>query len=86
MILIPFYEYQCPKCGVFTEQQSIKDDSFKKCPKCKSSIKRLISSTFFLLRGEGWTSTDIRAANVKRIEKRLEVEEAEDARQGKITL
>ncbi len=86
MIIIPIYEYQCVKCGVFTEQQPITSTSLKKCPKCKSSIKRLISSTFFLLKGGGWTSTDIKAANVKRIEKRLEAEEISDMKKGIVTL
>ncbi len=53
------YEYECKKCKYMWEQeQSIKDEPIKKCPKCKSqSAQRLISQgTGFILTGGGWAS------------------------------
>lgn len=50
------YEYLCTSCGHEWEQeQSIKEDALKECPKCKqSSAKRLISKSSFVLNGDGW--------------------------------
>jgi putative FmdB family regulatory protein len=54
------YDYVCKNCGHSWEQeQSIKDDPIKECPKCKTNnAKRLISSkTSFVLKGGGWGSS-----------------------------
>lgn len=49
------YEYECPKCGEFEVEQKISDKKLKKCPTCKSKVKRLISKGgSFILRGTGW--------------------------------
>jgi len=55
---MPTYEYQCTACGhEWEENQNIKSDPTKKCPKCgKKKAKRLISSTNFQLKGGGWAS------------------------------
>jgi putative FmdB family regulatory protein len=55
---MPIYEYQCDNCGVFEVSQRITEDSLKKCPTCKSKVKRLISNTSFMLKGSGWYATD----------------------------
>ena len=53
---MPFYEYQCSKCGHEEEVlQKVSDAPLKKCPACgKSAMKKLISSTAFRLKGGGW--------------------------------
>lgn len=55
---MPTYEYQCAKCGhEFERDQRITDGPVKKCPSCKAArVKRLISTTSFVLKGGGWYS------------------------------
>jgi len=58
---MPTYDYECldPDCAHSWEQeQSIKEDPDKVCPKCKKeSAHRLISSCNFALKGGRWGST-----------------------------
>ena len=55
---MPTYEYQCEKCGhEFERDQRITDEPVKKCPSCRAArVKRLISTTSFVLKGGGWYS------------------------------
>jgi putative FmdB family regulatory protein len=55
---MPIYEYQCPKCGQFEITQRITEDALKKCPTCRSKVRKLISNTSFQLKGSGWYVTD----------------------------
>lgn len=55
---MPIYEYECPKCGEFEITQRITEDALKKCPTCKSKVRKLISNTSFQLKGSGWYVTD----------------------------
>jgi putative FmdB family regulatory protein len=55
---MPIYEYACPKCGEFEVTQRITEDALKKCPTCKSKVRKLISNTSFQLKGSGWYVTD----------------------------
>src|ERR1044071_2381498 len=55
---MPIYEYACPKCGEFEISQRITEDALKRCPKCRSKVKKLISQTSFQLKGSGWYVTD----------------------------
>ena len=55
---MPIYEYDCPKCGEFEITQRITEDPLKKCPTCKSKVRKLISNTSFQLKGSGWYVTD----------------------------
>lgn len=50
------YEYACKGCGSEVEvEQSIKDDPLVTCPHCKKDkLKRLISKSSFVLRGDKW--------------------------------
>lgn len=59
------YEYHCNFCGhEFEAEQSIKDDSLKKCPRCNSnSLKRMISSSAFILKGDGWAADNYSKKN-----------------------
>lgn len=60
---MPFYEYQCDKCGHHLEvMQKISDSPLKKCPECgQSALKRLMSAPVFRLKGSGWYETDFKS-------------------------
>ena len=68
---MPFYEYQCTKCGHEEEVlQKISDKPLKKCPACgKSSMQKLVSAAAFRLKGSGWYETDFKSGNQKNVEK-----------------
>src|SRR5215470_8021600 len=55
---MPIYEYSCPTCGEFEVTQRITESPLKKCPTCKSKVRKLISTTSFQLKGTGWYATD----------------------------
>ncbi len=55
---MPIYEYQCDKCGEFEVMQRITEAPLKKCPTCKSKVRKLMSNTSFQLKGSGWYVTD----------------------------
>lgn len=60
---MPFYEYQCKRCGHTLEaMQKIHDAPLKKCPACgKSALERLMSAPVFRLKGSGWYETDFKS-------------------------
>ncbi len=68
---MPFYEYQCTKCGHKEEVlQKVSDKPLKKCQGCgKSTMKKLVSAVAFRLKGSGWYETDFKSGNKKNIEK-----------------
>jgi len=49
---MPFYDYECPKCGPFGIRRSIKDDSLKECPVCGSELRMLFHPTPFIMKGD----------------------------------
>lgn len=56
---MPTYEYECPKCGVFEEFQSITAPVLEKCPTCGSKVRRLISRNVSVLyKASGFYTTD----------------------------
>jgi putative FmdB family regulatory protein len=64
---MPTYDYRCRKCGhVFELFHSIKDDTIKRCPKCKGRADRLISAgAGILFKGSGFYATDYRSSQYK---------------------
>ena len=66
---MPFYEYQCTKCGHEEEVlQKISDKPLKKCPACgKSTMKKKVSAAAFRLKGGGWYETDFKSGNKKNV-------------------
>lgn len=68
---MPFYEYQCAKCGHEEEVlQKISDKPLKKCPACgKLTMKKKVSAAAFRLKGGGWYETDFKSGNKKNIDK-----------------
>ena len=51
---MPRYDYKCKKCGIIEIEHRM-NEKIEECPKCKGKIKKLISSSDFILKGEGWT-------------------------------
>jgi putative FmdB family regulatory protein len=66
---MPFYEYQCTKCGHEEEVlQKISDKPLKKCPSCgKSSMQKKVSASAFRLKGGGWYETDFKSGKKKNV-------------------
>ncbi|HZF17345.1 MAG TPA: zinc ribbon domain-containing protein [Steroidobacteraceae bacterium] len=60
---MPFYEYECAKCGhQFEAMQKISDAPLGKCPECgRRALKKLMSSPVFRLKGSGWYETDFKS-------------------------
>jgi putative FmdB family regulatory protein len=60
---MPFYEYQCQRCGHHLEaMQKVSDRPLKKCLKCgKPALTRLMSAPVFRLKGGGWYETDFKS-------------------------
>jgi putative FmdB family regulatory protein len=63
--VMPIYEYHCKHCGVFEVTQRITESPLTTCPTCAGDVRRLISLTSFVLKGNGWYATDYARANGK---------------------
>jgi len=59
---VPIYEYQCDRCNHKLEIiQKISDEPLKFCPECgEETLRKLISSVSFRLKGTGWYETDFK--------------------------
>jgi putative FmdB family regulatory protein len=57
---MPIYEYRCDSCSETLETlQGIRDEALVTCPACdEDSLRRLISASSFVLKGEGWYQSD----------------------------
>ena len=66
---MPFYEYQCSKCGHEEEVlQKVSDKPLTKCPECgKSTMKKMVSAAAFRLKGGGWYETDFKSGSKKNV-------------------
>ena len=64
---MPVYEYECTKCNKHFEiMQKISDDPLSSCKECGGDLKKLITSTSFVLKGSGWYVTDYPSADRKK--------------------
>lgn len=63
---MPTYDYECAKCGRFEAFQKMSDRQFETCPTCGGSVKRLISISAVLFKGEGFHTTDNRSSDYKK--------------------
>lgn len=64
---MPIYEYECGECGARHEvMQKFTDDPLHACPSCGGEMRKLISSTSFVLKGSGWYVTDYASGDRKR--------------------
>lgn len=59
---MPIYEYKCDMCGnTFDYLQKMSDDPKTKCENCnRSTLRKVISSGGFKLKGTGWYETDFK--------------------------
>ena len=57
---MPTYDYECTKCGyTFEVFQKVDEEPRKRCPKCRSKVKRLISGGCgIIFKGSGFYATD----------------------------
>ena len=56
---MPLYEYQCDACGHrFEKIQKFSDPLADTCPKCGSTVRKLMSSPAFQFKGSGFYITD----------------------------
>lgn len=64
---MPTYDYRCRKCGHrFELFHGIKDESPKRCPKCRSRAERVpAGGAGILFRGSGFYITDHRSASYR---------------------
>jgi putative FmdB family regulatory protein len=69
---MPVYEYKCSVCGTKHELLQRHDaPPLTVCPDCGGHMKKLISSSSFVLKGTGWYKTDY-ASGGKSKEERFE--------------
>ena len=60
--MMPIYEFKCQSCEEITEKwQKISDPYPSVCPACGTGkLEKMISTTGFTLKGEGWYVTDFK--------------------------
>ena len=66
---MPIYEYKCDACShTFETLQKISESTLVECPVCgKPTLKKLVSSPAFRLKGGGWYETDFKTGNKKNV-------------------
>lgn len=57
-VILPLYEYKCPRCGRFEILQKYSDPSLMACPTCGKEVHRLLSAPAIQFKGSGWYITD----------------------------
>jgi len=84
---MPTYEYKCKKCGnIFEKFQSITEDPIKNCKKCNGEVYRLISKNAnFILKGNGYYSTDNRNSSYQSEKKGLAASSIEGQKKKEIS-
>ena len=64
---MPIYEYKCTKCGKeFEVMQKMSEAPLTVCSSCGGELKKLITSTSFVLKGGGWYVTDYPSPDRKK--------------------
>ena len=48
------YPYECPNCGQFTVDRSIKDEPLKTCPTCEAPVQRIFTATPSVVKCSGF--------------------------------
>ncbi len=66
-IVMPNYEYECETCGGrFEVIQKFSDPILTICRLCKTgTVRKVLSPTSFVLKGNGWYATDYPSHNRK---------------------
>ena len=62
---MPTYEYKCRKCGdQFEAFQSISAAPLKRCPKCKGTVARMLTTgAGIIFKGSGFYQTDYKKSS-----------------------
>lgn len=56
---MPIYEYRCKRCHkVFEVLQKISEEPLTTCIDCGAKVEKLVSSSSFQFKGNGWYVTD----------------------------
>jgi len=64
---MPIYEYKCSKCQTIKEEiLKVPDDIIVTCNTCGIPMKKLISTSNFLLKGSGWYATERRKEEARK--------------------
>lgn len=64
---MPTYEYECSTCRrIFEVRQRISAPALETCDACGGAVRRLLSSTPFILKGGGWHVTDYPSESRKK--------------------
>lgn len=64
---MPIYEYECLNCGKNHEiMQKFTDEPLTVCHICGGQMKKLLSKTSFVLKGNGWYVTDYASPERKK--------------------
>lgn len=64
---MPIYEYECLQCKhSFEIMRKFNDALLTTCPICDGKLKKLISNTSFVLKGNGWYLTDYASTERKK--------------------
>jgi putative FmdB family regulatory protein len=64
---VPTYEYVCEKCKrTFEVRQRISAAPLTTCEVCGGTVRRLLSSAPFILKGGGWYVTDYPSESRKK--------------------
>jgi len=55
---MPMYEYRCKSCNhQFELRQKFSDPPVNQCPQCGAAVEKMISTSAFSLKGDGWFNT-----------------------------
>jgi putative FmdB family regulatory protein len=64
---VPFYEYQCGKCGVVHEAfHKMSDPALVTCPSCGGALRRVFHPVAVHFKGSGFYTTDYGRTGEKR--------------------
>ena len=51
---MPIYDFECEECGHVQEELILTKDDIPKCMECGNDMKRIMSSSNFILKGRNW--------------------------------
>ncbi len=75
---MPIYEYECPKCHTEFDR-TLKFSQYKEpqvCPECGMVAEKIVSSSHFVLKGDGWPGKDMKVTGqMKARRKKIEQKE-----------
>jgi putative FmdB family regulatory protein len=82
---MPTYDYQCRKCGHrFELFHSIKDETPKRCPRCRGRATRVpTAGAGILFKGSGFYITDYRSGDYQKKAKEEKVQAGGGAKESK---